>query len=246
MPERKSFVAVCIFVFVFALLGRAQDDAASLGDVARKSRQQKQQDAQPQIAQPQIEQTQTAGNKTGAPSADVGSPAASAVQNKDAGSAARASAPGNHPQGSNQDPQAPAASGTKPAKPKHVITNDEIPSRGGPTGYRQLPPQSANMPGDGNPGADPPKYTAGDWAAQIQAQKSAVANLQGQIQQTSDSIQYAGANCVSNCIEWNEQQKRKQDQVESMKTMLDEAQQKLDQMQDAARRQGYGSSVYEQ
>jgi LAS superfamily LD-carboxypeptidase LdcB len=31
-----------------------------------------------------------------------------------------------------------------------------------------------------------------------------------------------------------------------MKTMLDEAQQKLEQMQDAARQQGYGSSVYEQ
>ena len=228
MPERKSVVAVCIFVFAFALLGRAQDDAPSLGDVARKTRQQKQQGSS----------SQTAESKSDANAAPSASPNSTAQSKDVPGNAVQPAAQGNNTQRNNRD--------TQLAKPKHVITNDEIPSRGGPTGYRPPVPSSSNTPNDGPPEAGAPKYTADDWAAQIQAQKSAVANLQSQIQQTGGSIQYAGANCVSNCAEWNEQQKRKQGQVEAMKTMLDEAQQKLEQMQDAARQQGYGSSVYEQ
>jgi len=242
MPERKSVVAVCIFVFAFALLGRAQDDAPSLGDVARKTRQQKQQGSSSQTAESKSDAnaapSATAESKSDANAAPSASPNSTAQSKDVPGNAVQPAAQGNNTQQNNKD--------TQLAKPKHVITNDEIPSRGGPTGYRPTVPSSSNTPNDGPPEAGAPKYTADDWAAQIQAQKSAVANLQSQIQQTGGSIQYAGANCVSNCAEWNEQQKRKQGQVEAMKTMLDEAQQKLEQMQDAARQQGYGSSVYEQ
>jgi hypothetical protein len=239
MPERKSFVTVCIFVFVFALVGRAQDDAPSLGDVARKSRQQKQQ------SDAQLRATDSKTGTIATPSTDAPSAVStSATQNKDTQN--KSVQPGVQPGAQNdKTAQAPVASGTKSAKPKHVITNDEIPSSGGPTGYRPPIPHSANTPDDGPPAAKDQKYSAGDWTSQIQAQKGAIANLQSQIQQTSDSIQYAGANCVSNCVEWNEQQKRKQDQVESMKNTLSEAQQRLEQMQDAARQQGYGSSVYD-
>lgn len=237
MPERKSFAAVCIFVFAFGLLAHAQDDAPSLGDVARKSREQKQQDSQPLPVQSQLADKKA--NPGAAAAVEVPGTPPSPTRNKEvAHSADRPAAQANNAQGTNK--------GVQPAKPRHVITNDEIPSRGGPTGYRPPVPSSSNTPDNGQPSVDAPKYTAGDWAAQIQAQKSAVANLQSQIQETGGSIQYAGANCVSNCAEWNEQQKRKQDQVEAMKTVLDGDQQKLEQMQDAARQQGYGSSVYEQ
>jgi hypothetical protein len=61
----------------------------------------------------------------------------------------------------------------------------------------------------------------------------------------NDSIQYASGNCVSNCVQWNERQKQKQDQVESMKGQLEEQQKHLEELQDEARKQGYGSSVYD-
>ena len=77
------------------------------------------------------------------------------------------------------------------------------------------------------------------------AQKSAIANLKSDIESLSASIEYAGANCVSGCVEWNERQKQKQDQVESMKVQLAEQEKRLEDMQESARKQGYGSSVYD-
>ena len=61
----------------------------------------------------------------------------------------------------------------------------------------------------------------------------------------SDSVRYAGANCVANCAKWNERQQQKQEQVESMKAQLEEQQHRLEEMQEAARRQGFGSAVYD-
>jgi hypothetical protein len=50
---------------------------------------------------------------------------------------------------------------------------------------------------------------------------------------------------VSNCVQWNEEQKRKQDQVETMKGELEQQQKRLEDLQEAARKQGFGSSVYD-
>ena len=46
-------------------------------------------------------------------------------------------------------------------------------------------------------------------------------------------------------IQWNEQQLRKQEQLESMKAQLEQQQKSLEEFQDAARKQGFGSSVYD-
>jgi hypothetical protein len=87
--------------------------------------------------------------------------------------------------------------------------------------------------------------SAENWKNQIAAQKSYVASLQAQVSQLSESIHFAGGSCVYNCVQWNERQKQKMDQVERLKSQLDEGGRKLESMQDAARRQGFGSSVYE-
>ena len=87
--------------------------------------------------------------------------------------------------------------------------------------------------------------SAENWKNQITAQKSYVASLQAQVSQLSESIHFAGGSCVYNCVQWNERQKQKMDQVERLKSQLDEGSRKLESMQDAARRQGFGSSVYE-
>ena len=69
--------------------------------------------------------------------------------------------------------------------------------------------------------------------------------MESEIADLSESIRYAGANCVANCVEWNERQKQKQDQVESMKAQLEEQKKQLENMQDSARKQGFGSAVYD-
>jgi TolA-binding protein len=86
---------------------------------------------------------------------------------------------------------------------------------------------------------------AEQWKSQIQAQKNAISSLQSHMNILNESIRYAGGNCISGCVQWNERQKQKQDQVESMKVQLEELQKRLEEMQDAARKQGFGSSVYD-
>ena len=125
----------------------------------------------------------------------------------------------------------------------HVITNDELPQHpvGGvktpasPTGKREFAPD----PAFGG------KMSPDEVKSQIQDQKSAIGALQAQITELNDSIHFAGANCVANCVQWNEGQQQKQRQVEDMRSELENAKQALEQMQDYARKMGFGSSVYD-
>jgi hypothetical protein len=138
---------------------------------------------------------------------------------------------------------ASGASRAASAKPSHVVTNDEVPSHVGSTltsaKGSQPTPTSDEQPSSDNSSA------ADQWKSRIQAQKAGIAQLQSDIATVGDSIQYAGANCVSNCVQWNEDQKRKQDQVESMKGELEQQQKQLEETQESARKQGFGSSVYD-
>lgn len=79
----------------------------------------------------------------------------------------------------------------------------------------------------------------------IQAQKNALASLQSEIASLSESIHYAGGNCVANCVQWNERQQQKQQQLEGMKAQLEQQQKRLEDLQESARKQGFGSSVYD-
>jgi hypothetical protein len=128
-------------------------------------------------------------------------------------------------------------------KTKKVITNEEIPEHIGPTHTlpsTQTPGVNDPQPNYGN-GNPPAEY----WKSQIQAQKNAISSLESQIANLTNSIQYAGANCVANCVQWNERQQQKQQQVDAMKEQLDQQQKRLEDMQDMARKQGFGSSVYD-
>jgi Ni/Co efflux regulator RcnB len=151
----------------------------------------------------------------------------------------------------NKDAQNKDVSGTdstakdaQPPKSPHVITNDEIPEHVGPTVTSahgsQAPYTSEEQPNYGTR-----KVPAEQWKSQIQAQKNAIAALQREITSLSESIHYAGGNCVANCVQWNERQKEKQDRVEIMKAQLEQQQKQLEDTQEAARKQGFGSSVYD-
>lgn len=129
----------------------------------------------------------------------------------------------------------------KDAKASKVITNEEIPEHA--TSAPEATSDGAAATTAPSDGAKPP--TEEDVKSQIQAQKGEIASLQKQIDEINESIKFAPANCVSGCEQWNERQKEKQQQVERMQAQLEELKKRLDEMQEAARKQGLGSSVYE-
>jgi len=200
-----------------ALSVRAQE-APSLGDVARQARAQKQ-------------KKEAQADKDGAtPAKDSADTGAKPDAAKDAPTA--------------------AAKDVTPKPAKRVITNDEIPEHIGPTStnpptYR---PQYPNYPRPNYPNyPNYPNHATGaadQWKASILAMKDYIANMQAQIANLEQSVHYDSA-CVSRCVQWNEHQRQKQEQAEALKQQLDQQQKNLENMQEQARRQGFGSSVYD-
>ncbi len=141
------------------------------------------------------------------------------------------------------DTQASDATPTPPAKTAHLVTNDDTPEHATVTPVSTHPASSA--PADSQADSGDHQAKAANWKSQILNQKNAIAALQQDIKSLADSIHFAGANCVANCAEWNERQQQKQQEVDSMKTQLEEQQKALEEMQEAARKEGFGSSVYD-
>jgi hypothetical protein len=132
----------------------------------------------------------------------------------------------------------------KNVKPSKVVTNEEIPEQA----VRTMPRagKQAEPPDSENPDSTPQDKTQGEyWRSQILTQKNQVASLQKEIDDLNESIRFAPPNCVANCVEWNQRQREKQERVERMQAQLEEQKQSLEDMQESARKQGYGSSVYD-
>jgi chromosome segregation ATPase len=141
-----------------------------------------------------------------------------------------------------QQKKQPKATPGKDAKPSKVITNEEIPEHEvSDSAHSSSGVESSNS----TVSADGAKQPAEHWKSQIQSEKGQIASLQKQIAQLNESIRFAPANCVGRCVEWNERQREKQQQVERMQTQLDAQKKHLEEMQESARKQGYGSSVYD-
>ena len=68
--------------------------------------------------------------------------------------------------------------------------------------------------------------------------------MQRNIDKVNGSIQFAPGNCVAGCVQWNERQKQKQQEVERARAQQETQKKRLESMQESARKQGYGSSVY--
>src|ERR1700693_671353 len=131
----------------------------------------------------------------------------------------------------------------KDAKAAKVITNEEIRAHEGTEPAPAVEDEVVSAPS--NTSANEVKQTAGVWTSQIAAQKSQIASLQKQIDEINRSVRFAPANCVANCVQWNERQLAKQRQAEGMQAQLEEQKKHLESMQDSARKQGYGSVVYD-
>lgn len=83
------------------------------------------------------------------------------------------------------------------------------------------------------------------WKAKIQAQKNTVAVMQTQLDRLNASIHFVEANRYTNGVQYNQHQLRKQQEARQMQKQLDEQKKKLEDMQEAARREGFGNKVYD-
>jgi hypothetical protein len=226
MRQLRTLLLLLSAVAFVAALAAAQDDDSqpSLGDVARQARLQKQ----------KAEQVQPGQHKDAPPTNSQTVNTNSAATTKDFSRDASKSAIGS-------DTTNKVASAKTPKK---VITDDEIPAHSSSTSTPPPNPKTASA--QSQPKADDEgKPSADDWKNRILSLKQSVSELESQIQDLTDSIRYAGANCVSNCEQWNQAQKQKQDQVEAMTTQLTELQKNLETMQETVRKQGFNSAVYD-
>ena len=139
-----------------------------------------------------------------------------------------------------QSKETPAKAGGA-AKPAKVITNEELPEHSQPA--LEASGASGQENGAISRASAGPKRPPEEWKSQIKAQKQVVATLEGNIDKLNESIQFAPGNCVSGCVQWNEHQVQKQQEVERMRAQLEIQKKQLQEMQESARQQGYGSSV---
>ena len=136
-----------------------------------------------------------------------------------------------------------APTAAPPAKTAHLVTNDDAPEQASVTPVSTHPASSEKA--DSQTDNADHQAKAEQWKSRILAQKSAISALEQDIKSIGDSIHYAGANCVANCAQWNEKQQQKRQEVDTMKAQLEEARKQLEDMQESARKEGFGSSVYE-
>ena len=143
-----------------------------------------------------------------------------------------------------QDKDSQTSKDVNNTKAPRVITEEQISSHSASASVDASAPNDAKL-ADSSFSAAAGKQSAESWKSQIQAQKDAINTLEAQISKLNDSIQFAPANCVSGCVQWNERQQQKQQEVERMRSQLDTLKQHLQELQEGARQQGYGSSVYD-
>jgi chaperonin cofactor prefoldin len=119
-----------------------------------------------------------------------------------------------------------------------VITNEDLPERQAAAG-----PQKAQSH-EPIPHHNPSK-SAEQWRKEIEAQEHSIATLQSQMERLNSTIRFAESASFYNSAQHNERQELKQVQVQRMQDQLDEQKKRLDEMQEAARKDGFGNAVYE-
>jgi hypothetical protein len=140
---------------------------------------------------------------------------------------------------------APAKAKDAPAKAKKVVTDEDMPEHapdsdgavGGPDG----PHDEASVPKS----ADDVVRTGDQWKAAIAQRKAALADLKNRIDKLNASIHFVEANAYRNGVEYNKKQEQKQQDVERMQAQYDDQKRDLEQMQENARKAGYGSAVWD-
>lgn len=193
MPLPRLFTLLAAGVCAYALTAFAQD-SPPLGDVARQTRVEKQQQAQ--------------SNSDPASSTDSSSDAQSQTD-------------------------------TQPKTPR-VITNEDLPA------HHAAPAPAPATPNRGNlrPAPSEPKRPAAYWRAQAIQLKNSIAQVQRRIDTLTGSLHAVLTNSTDEPV-WNLREKERQRQIDDLQAQLNDLRRRLEDTQEGARRQGYGSSVYD-
>jgi hypothetical protein len=125
---------------------------------------------------------------------------------------------------------------------KKVVTNDDIPSR--PETVRDSE-ATLNEEDEAPVVSAKSKKTAEQWKQQILAQENVVSSLERDVTRLGASVHFVEVNRYSNGVQYNQYQARKQEEVIRLQKQLDAEKKKLADMQESARRAGFGSAVYE-
>jgi hypothetical protein len=129
---------------------------------------------------------------------------------------------------------------------KKVITEDDLPTQETiSTGSSDWKVTDASKEEKQDDSAADKLKSADDFKSAIQAQKQNVDSLQKQVDDMKASVHFVEANRYSNGVQYNERQIQKQKEADRLQKQLDEEKSKLQDMQEQARKAGFGSAVYE-
>jgi len=122
------------------------------------------------------------------------------------------------------------------SQPK-VITNDDLDTQSSDSSHNKTKEKKDPKPGQKEEAFE---KNAEHTKAAILAQKTRITNLQAQIDKLRASIRY-----IEVGVPYNENQLKKQQAADRMQEQLGQENQKLAAMQEAARKAGFGSVVYD-
>jgi predicted RNase H-like nuclease (RuvC/YqgF family) len=132
-----------------------------------------------------------------------------------------------------------------------VLTNDDLSTPGhSADGSGDSPNTKSAKPKTSPATVQPDKDeqpSAEKLKAAIQDKKQAISETQSEITKLQSTINYVqnNRNIYTNAPEYNEAQKRKEQEVNRLKGILQQQQDELNDLQDAARKAGYGSAIYD-
>ncbi|HYM05194.1 MAG TPA: hypothetical protein VEU11_01410 [Terriglobales bacterium] len=124
-----------------------------------------------------------------------------------------------------------------------VVTNDEIPES--PDASTDSPDDSQGAPESSPAGSSAGRKTGEQWKAEITVRKARIAALQSQVDKLNDSVHFVEANRYYNGVQYNQYQLKKQQAAERMQKQLDTEKKALGDAQEAARKAGFGSAVFD-
>jgi hypothetical protein len=176
----------------------------------------------------------TASAQDAPPLGDVARQTRVEKQQQDQNSAAPAAA-------SDSSSDGPTSQAGAQPKTSRVITNDDLPTHHAALAAAAAAQTRGNLrPTGGSEIKRPAEY----WKAQALQLKNSIAQVQRHIDTLTDSLHAVLTNSTDEPV-WNYREKERQRQITDLQAQLNVLRRRLEDTQEAARRQGYGSSVYD-
>ena len=132
----------------------------------------------------------------------------------------------------------------KPATARKVITDEDIPSHADES--RTKGDKANDQSDDGNLNTPVNTETNGEeLKAKCRAIKQEITDYQTQLDKLRASSKFVEANRYVNGAQYNQHQLAKQQEADRMEKRLEQMKQKFAEMQERARKAGFGSSIYD-